>query len=89
MGAKEKIREYISTWEKRCYPHGLPDFVPIEINDLVPSYRQICIAIMKNENNLESLGFQRTMCEIYGDIKREEIKQRKINKNQTIQLTLF
>jgi len=43
---------------------------------------------MKNENNLESLGFQREMCAIYSVIKREEIKNRPSTKKD-IQLKLF
>lgn len=38
----------------------------------------ICIALMKNPNNLETLGFQREKCKIYQEIKREEIYNRMV-----------
>ena len=84
MGAKEKIRTYIDEWQKKGYTRGIPDEAPFELEKrgLVPSYRMICIAIMKNPNNLESLGFQREKCDIYQEIKREEIYNRKTKYKQ-------
>jgi len=83
MGAKSNIKKYIIDWERKGYPDGIPDEAPSELErrGLVPSYRMICIAIMKNPNNLESLGFARPKCKIYQEIKREEIYNREtINK---------
>ena len=71
---ENKIRQYIATWERRCYPDGIPDEAPIEIDDMVPSYKKICIAIMKND--LELLGFSRPKSLWYGIIKRHEIEMR-------------
>ncbi len=88
MGAKEKIIQYIKDWEQKCYTNGIPDEVPIEINDLVPNYKKICVAIIKNEYNLESLGINREKCKIYSEIKRNEIALRNKNK-YPIQLTFF
>jgi predicted phosphoadenosine phosphosulfate sulfurtransferase len=84
MGAKDKINDYISKWEQRGYKGGIPDEAPIELERMgvVPSYRMICIAIMKNPNNLESLGFQREKCRMYQEIKREEIYNRMIPGQQ-------
>jgi predicted phosphoadenosine phosphosulfate sulfurtransferase len=78
MGTKSKIKEYISKWEQRGYEGGIPDEAPFELErmGIVPSYRLICIAIMKNPNNLEMLGFEREKCKIYQEIKREQIYSR-------------
>lgn len=78
MGTKEKIRKYISEWEKRNYSKGIPDEAPAELEKrgLVPSYRLICIALMKNENNLEILGFQKNKCLAYNELKRIELSNR-------------
>lgn len=84
MGAKEKIIKYIHEWEKRGYEEGIPDEAPsvLEKRGLVPSYRLICIAIMRNYNNLEILGFPREKCKIYQEIKREEIYNRPTKEKQ-------
>jgi hypothetical protein len=42
---------------------------------------------MKNENNLESLGFSRKKTLIYSELKRIEIEQRPI-KNKQLKLNL-
>lgn len=84
MGAREKIENYIKQWELRGYEGGIPDEAPSELErmGIVPSYRLICIAIMKNPNNLEMLGYQREKCKIYQEIKREEIYNRMIEGQQ-------
>jgi len=84
MGAKSKIKSYIENWEAKGYQEGIPDEAPAELEKrgLVPSYKMICIAIMKNPNNLESLGFARDKCRIYQEIKREEIYNRNIKGKQ-------
>ena len=86
---KEKIEQYIKTWEGRCYSNGIPDEVPSRLTELnkAPSYRQIAIAIMKNDNHLETLGFSRPKCLAYDNIKRAELIQRKVIK--VVQLRLF
>ena len=75
---REKIKEYVSKWEQRGYEQGIPDEAPFQLEKrgIVPSYRMICIAIMRNPNNLESLGFAKEKCRIYQEIKREEIRNR-------------
>lgn len=84
MGTRKKVREYINKWEQRDYINGIPDEAPVELERMgvVPSYRMICIALMKNPNNLESLGFQREKCRIYQEIKREEIYSRNFEGKQ-------
>jgi predicted phosphoadenosine phosphosulfate sulfurtransferase len=84
MGTKHKIKDYISRWEDRDYRNGIPDEAPIELEraGLAPSYRLICIALMKNPNNLESLGYTREKCKIYQEIKRTEIYNREYSGKQ-------
>ena len=87
MGTKSKIKKYICEWESKGYSRGIPDEAPIDLErvGIVPSYRKICIALMKNENNLESLGYSRKKTAIYSELKRIEltekgkIKQLKLN----------
>ncbi len=89
MGTKSKIKKYINQWEQKGYPNGIPDEVPIQLEklDSVPSYRKICIALMKNENNLEILGYSRKKTLVYSELKRIEIEQR-FTKNKQLKLNL-
>lgn len=79
---KQKIKEYIRTWEKRCYHSGIPDEAPAVFEQLnkVPSYRKICFAILKNDVTLETLGFSRPKCRIYTELKRIELTERGVIK---------
>jgi predicted phosphoadenosine phosphosulfate sulfurtransferase len=85
-----KINSYIKGWEKKGYPNGIPDECPSELEKLniVPSYRKICIAIIKNVHNLEDLGFKREKSKVYSELKRIEINER-TKKNIGKQLNLF
>lgn len=85
---RKRIEDYIRTWEQRCYSDGIPDEVPAEINELVPSYKRICFAIMRNDVQLKTLGFSRTKCKLYSDLKRIELRERGIIKDDP-QLKLF
>lgn len=78
MGTKNDVKDYIKRWEQRGYNHGIPDEAPVELekSGLVPSYRMICLAIMRNPNNLESLGIKRKKCRLYSELKRREIESR-------------
>jgi predicted phosphoadenosine phosphosulfate sulfurtransferase len=89
MEAKENISRYIREWKNKGYENGIPDEAPFQLEkrNLVPSYRMICIALMKNPNNLEVLGFKRKKCKIYQEIKREEIYNRE-TKNKQLKLFL-
>lgn len=88
MGVKEKIEMYIEKWTKRGYEDGIPDEAPYELEKtgLVPSYRLICIALMKNQHNLELLGYSKNKSKVYSEIKRREIYNR---KQKVKQLDLF
>jgi len=48
----------------------------LEAANLVPSYRKIAMAILKNDHHLISLGFQAPKSEVYNQLKRIEIKER-------------
>ncbi len=88
---KRKIQQYIRTWEKRGYPNGIPDEAPSRLEELgkVPSYRLICIAIMKNDKNLEMLGFTRKPCDLYMKLKRQELLLKGKIKWEPVQRKLF
>ena len=83
----EKVNDYIKTWENRCYPQGIPDEAPIEVNDKVPSYKKICIALLKNDMNLTSLGYEQKKTKYYSMLKRIELSAR--NDGKPKQLKLF
>jgi predicted phosphoadenosine phosphosulfate sulfurtransferase len=75
---KRLVRDFISTWEKRCYPNGLSDFAPRCLEKMcgVPSYRVIALAILKNDVTMKSLGFTPPPSRVYSQIKRAEIRAR-------------
>jgi len=89
MDTKSKIKEYIKKWKSRGYPEGIPDEAPfcLEKRGVVPSYRMICIAIMRNPYNLESLGVSREKSKVYQEIKRNEIYNRN-TKGKQLKLTI-
>ena len=84
---KQKIETYIKTWQTRCYFDGIPEDAPIRLEQLnkVPSYKQLCKAILKNDSQLKSLGFNVVKPKSYHILKRIELAAR----NKNIQLTLF
>lgn len=85
---KEKIQAYIAEWEKRCYSNGIPDEAPyeLEIRNKVPSYRKICIAILKNDYPLKTLGFTPKKSKYYDAYKKIEIENRQKNKQLKLEL---
>jgi hypothetical protein len=78
VSVREKIAEYVRTWESRGYPDGIPDEVPAVLmrENLAPSYKAICLAIMRNDSPLTTLGFTRPESEWYGILKKAEIAKR-------------
>lgn len=56
----ERVNQYIETWMGRCYLDGIPDDAPrkLRATNRVPSYRAIAVAILSNDHQLMSLGFQ-------------------------------
>jgi predicted phosphoadenosine phosphosulfate sulfurtransferase len=88
---KAKIKKYIAQWEKNCYFDGIPDEADRRLEKLnkVPSYRKICIAIMKNDYALESLGYSKVKCASYHHFKRIELIERGvIKKSNQLKLKL-
>lgn len=81
---KRKIMSYINKWKLQGYKNGIPDEAPSNLEALVkvPSYRQICRAILKNDINLISLGYSKPNSEAYNMLKRIEINER-IRSNTT------
>lgn len=83
---KKKIQKYIKTWEQNCYFNGIPEEVPLRLEQLnkVPSYKAICIAIMKNDTSLKCLGFNQEKSIFYSTLKYNEL----LSKNKIKQLKL-
>ena len=80
---KKNILNYIKTWEQRCYFEGIPDEVPLRLQQLnkVPSYKMIAICILKND--LSNLGIIPKKSIYYSMLKRIEIENRD-GKNPTL-----
>ena len=85
-----RIRKYIKDWETKCYHKGIPDEAPIRLEQLnkVPSYKQICLTILKNDTSLKTLGFNRPKSKYYNELKRIELIERGVIKPDQ-QLNLF
>lgn len=86
-----KIESYVRAWERRGYPDGIPDEAPAVLESLnkVPSYRIICLAIMKNDTPLLALGYSREPCAAYTALKRIELRRRGVTVEEPIaQLSL-
>lgn len=66
-----EINKYIKMWERRCYSNGIPDEAPKEIDDRVPSYKRIAIAILKND--LSYIGIEPIKSEYYSILKCIEL----------------
>lgn len=81
--------QWLETWKGRDYHEGIPDEAPDSLESLnkVPSYRMICKAILKNDRNLETLGFTQQPCEAYNAIKKIEIAQRKKKPMNVLEAT--
>lgn len=77
-GMRTKILEYLRMWEQRGYAEGIPDEVPIVLmrENLAPSYKAICFAILRNDAPLQSLGFTPQRSRWYDELKRLELSSR-------------
>jgi len=75
---KRKILIYLRKWIKQDYKDGIPDEVPTVLMDLnlAPSYKAICIAILKNDHSMKSLGFSAIKSEWYNVFKKIELENR-------------
>ena len=89
---KKRLLTYAKTWEQRGYPEGIPDEADANLEFLgkVPSWRRICLAIIKNDITLKSLGQSRKPCELYMTLKRKELEEKgKLKPCQNEQNSLF
>jgi predicted phosphoadenosine phosphosulfate sulfurtransferase len=80
---KSKIESYIANWKKKGYSNDIPEEVPVLLNELnkAPSYKAICLAILKNDNSLKTLGYQPRKSKYYHILKKIEIEARESNGN--------
>jgi hypothetical protein len=79
-----RVAEYIARWKLRGYPDDVPDDIPKELDGFVPSYRQIGEALLRNDLQLNSLGYSSTPSEWYGMLKRIELEDRCVNVQETL-----
>lgn len=72
-----RIGQYEQRWSRQGYAAGIPDEVPDQLMHecLAPSYKQLAIAIMKNDHALSSLGFSVPVSPWYSVLKRIEFEQ--------------
>lgn len=79
---RNRIDDYIAKWQAQGYPDDIPDEVPTELmhHNLAPSYKAICICLLKNDLYLQGLGYSTPKSEWYSVIKRVEIEERNQKK---------
>ena len=60
----------MTTWENRCYSNGIPDAVQakLQASGRAPSWRAVAIAILRNDHNLHTIGFQATETRLSTDL---------------------
>lgn len=80
---------YVTMWENRCYKDGIPDEVPIGLigKGRAPSYKEIAIAILKNDHHLKSLGFSVKESDLVKQLRAS--RNAAIDKKNSGQVTLF
>ena len=78
MDTKKNIKTYINNWKEKGYQEDIPDEVPEELMklNLAPSYKAIALALLRNDMNLESLGFTPKKSIFYSILKKIEIDAR-------------
>ena len=69
------ITNYIYSWKNKGYENGIPDEAPVRLEQLnkVPSYKQICKAILSNDLSLKSLGVNQIKSKHYHTLKKIEL----------------
>lgn len=83
---RQEIERYIKTWERRCYSNGLPDEAPREIDDMVPSYKRIAMAVMRGD--LSIIGIPKPISDYYGILKAIELNKPYIKSKRMTQSEL-
>lgn len=78
ISMRNKIIEYVESWEKKGYVNDIPDEVPDEImrKNFAPSYKAIALAVLNNDHSLKSLGFTPNKSKFYNILKRMELEER-------------
>ena len=71
---RRKIDNYVLSWNKKGYIE-IPDEGDKRLEDLnkIPSYKKICLAILKNDYSLKTLGLTQNKAEIYHDFKKIQL----------------
>jgi predicted phosphoadenosine phosphosulfate sulfurtransferase len=84
----KRIDQYIRTWNSCGYPDDIPDEVPDALMrlGLAPSYKAIAIAILQNDLQFRSLGFQAQQSMWYMALKQIEIAERNGDKGRNLEL---
>jgi len=89
-GVHQKTAVYLEQWKQRGYPEDIPEEVPPLLSSyrLAPSYRAICVAILRNDVGLTSLGFAPRHSAWYDTLKRVELSQREPAASPQLSLPL-
>jgi predicted phosphoadenosine phosphosulfate sulfurtransferase len=71
----QRVREYERQWCSNGYRGGIPDESPqvLEKMLLAPSYRQLALALLRNDLRLHTLGFAAPSSDWYWALKRIEL----------------
>jgi predicted phosphoadenosine phosphosulfate sulfurtransferase len=74
----QRVKEYESLWQSRCYKDGIPDCCPDKLakSRKVPSYKAVALAILNNDLQLLSLGFAPKESKWFSTLKKIEIEER-------------
>jgi predicted phosphoadenosine phosphosulfate sulfurtransferase len=75
---REKIGKYLESWKSKGYSDGITEEAPPRLEELckAPSYRAVCMAILRNDVACVSLGFSRPKTPEYMALKKVEINER-------------
>lgn len=78
MNTHKRVDDWINDWKNKGYEKDIPDEVPDVLmkQNLAPSYKQIAIAILKNDMQMESLGYTAKYSEWYSYYKKIELAER-------------
>lgn len=84
---ENKIAVFLKWWADRGYPNGIPDEMPLDLENAPgghrkPSWRRICKALLRNDYWCKGLSFSQTKSEAYE-------KYRKIMKRRRQQWGIF
>jgi len=80
----ELVSRWVEDWTTKGYPDGIPDEVPQVLMQLgsAPSYKAVALALLRNDMNMEALGYSPKKSEWYGAFKRVEIAARSQDKTK-------